>query len=87
MLAKINGISASHRLVAGESLKVMRGPFRAEVSLDNREMALFLGRYYAGRFPIRVGADLPIHETVYENRGQNGATALLRQDRPQRDFG
>ena len=66
MLAKINGIRAPYNIGQGETLKVVRGPFRAEVSLENREMALFLGRYYAGRFPIHVGADLPSQETAYE---------------------
>ncbi|MEO2021717.1 MAG: L,D-transpeptidase, partial [Pirellulaceae bacterium] len=39
----------------GTELKVVRGPFRASVSLVKNEMTLFLGHLYAGRFPISIG--------------------------------
>ena len=39
----------------GTALKMIPGPFHAEVSLNAKVMTLFLGDLYAGRFPIRVG--------------------------------
>ena len=37
----------------------MRGPFRADVDLQKKELTLFAGQLYAGRFPISVGQDPP----------------------------
>jgi LysM repeat protein len=59
LLANINRIDDPHRLRPGEELKVVRGPFHAEVHLADREMTVMLGRRYAGRFPIGVGHDVP----------------------------
>jgi hypothetical protein len=66
VLAKINGIALPYALTTNEELKVVRGPFRAEVSVSRRELTLFLGRYYAGRFPVEIGRDLPSDEAYYE---------------------
>ena len=66
LLAKINGISAPYALSTGESLKVVRGPFRAVVSVSQRQLTLFAGTHYAGRFRIEVGPDLPTEEAYYE---------------------
>ena len=41
---------------AGTELKQIQGPFRAEISLVDRMMTLYLDDLYAGRFPIRVGS-------------------------------
>lgn len=57
LLQNINGISSASALTPGTQLKVVRGPFRAEVDLSQSELTLFLGKYYAGRFPISVGND------------------------------
>ena len=57
LLANINGIEDPVTVLPGTELKVVRGPFRAEVSLDNSELTLFMGDLYAGRFPIAVGND------------------------------
>ena len=65
-LARINGIEAPFELYPGESLKVVKGPFRAELRSDQAELTVFLGRHYAGRFAARIGADLPIAEGNYE---------------------
>ena len=65
-LARINGIEAPYEVYPGESLKVIRGPFRAEVSQGRGQITLFLGRYYAGRFQARVGAQLPPQEATYD---------------------
>ena len=57
LLQNINGISAGNPLLPGTELKVVRGPFRASVSLAKNEMTLFLGHLYAGRFPISIGSN------------------------------
>ena len=55
LLQNINGISPDSSLLPGTELKVVRGPFRASISLAKNEMTLFLGHLYAGRFPISIG--------------------------------
>ncbi|GAA4450852.1 L,D-transpeptidase family protein [Novipirellula rosea] len=57
LLANINGIEDPITVLPGTELKVVRGPFRADVDLGKQEMTLFLGDLYAGRFPIAVGND------------------------------
>ncbi len=66
LIARINGIVPPSRLDPGESLKVLRGPFRAEISRSRSEVTVFLGRYYAGRFPVRLGPELPPSDNKYE---------------------
>jgi lipoprotein-anchoring transpeptidase ErfK/SrfK len=46
-------------LVPGTQLKVVPGPFRADVSLTASEITLFLGEMYAGRFPFALGNEAP----------------------------
>lgn len=57
LLANINQIRDPMTILPGTELKVVRGPFRAEVSLGQQELTLFLGDLYAGRFPIGIGSD------------------------------
>ncbi len=57
LLQNINRISDPESLLPGTELKVVRGPFRAEVELSRNEMTLYLSDLYAGRFPISVGSD------------------------------
>ena len=57
LLANINQVRDPIAVLPGTELKVVRGPFRAEVDLQLRELTLFLGDLYAGRFPIGVGND------------------------------
>jgi lipoprotein-anchoring transpeptidase ErfK/SrfK len=57
LLANINQISDPVTILPGTELKVVRGPFRAEVNLTSNELTLFLGDLYAGRFPIAIGND------------------------------
>jgi lipoprotein-anchoring transpeptidase ErfK/SrfK len=54
LLANINGVRDPVAIVPGTELKVVRGPFRAEVDTKSNEMTLFLGDLYAGRFIISV---------------------------------
>lgn len=57
LLANINGIQNPERLTPGTSLKVVRGPFRAKVSLGQNELTLYVNKLYAGRFPVSLGND------------------------------
>lgn len=57
LLANINGISDPITVLPGTDLKVVRGPFRADVNITRNELTLFMGDLYAGRFPIAVGSD------------------------------
>jgi len=68
LLARINGIEDPQRLVPGQTLKVVRGPFSAVVNLDRYELTLKLGERYAGRFPIGIGRDSPRLEGTYTVR-------------------
>ena len=58
-LARVNGLDPRQPLAGGQNLKVVRGPFRGELSLSRRELTVFLGRNYAGRFTVAVGRDAP----------------------------
>ncbi|MCG8651726.1 MAG: LysM peptidoglycan-binding domain-containing protein [Pirellulales bacterium] len=57
LLANINQVSNPVTVLPGTELKVVRGPFRAEVDLVQKELTLFLGDLYAGRFPVAIGND------------------------------
>jgi len=70
LLAKINGVADPMRLVPGEHMKLVRGPFDAVVSISRRRLSLQLAGCYAGSFPVvvgrqflgRVGGSLPVTE-------------------------
>jgi lipoprotein-anchoring transpeptidase ErfK/SrfK len=57
ILAKINAVNPSTPLQPGTKLKVVPGPFRAEVNLERHELTLFVNELYAGRYPISTGND------------------------------
>lgn len=59
LLAKINGIPAVSAVQPGQKLKVMRGPFTAEVDLKRGELVVLLDGRYAGKFPVRVEGSTP----------------------------
>lgn len=68
LLAKINGVDDPNRLIPGERLKLVRGPFDAVVSVSRRRISLQLQGNYAGSFPVvigrqyleRVGSSIPV---------------------------
>ena len=45
----------SNEVTPGMELKVVNGPFHAEVDLDSKMITLFVKNLYAGRFPVAVG--------------------------------
>ncbi len=57
ILARINGLTPGSPIPPGTNLKVVPGPFRAEVDLNRNELTLFVGELYAGRYPVSVGAE------------------------------
>lgn len=74
LLAKINGIPHPEELIPGEPLKLIHGPFDAEVSLSRRRVTLRLTGNYAGSFPMVVG------EAVAAREGES--LAVLAVERP-----
>ncbi|MDB4494531.1 LysM peptidoglycan-binding domain-containing protein [Pseudomonadales bacterium] len=83
LLANINGIQDPLTILPGTELKVVRGPFRAEVNLTLKELTLFMGDYYAGRFPIAVGNDPIAVEGSYTIQDkQTGKTFYNRSGSP-----
>lgn len=59
LLAKINGIPEASAIQPGQKLKVVRGPFTAEVDLKRGELVVLLDGRYAGKFPVRVEGTAP----------------------------
>lgn len=57
LLQNINGVRDPYALVPKTQLKVVRGPFRAELSLQTSHLTLFVDKYYAGRFPVTIGSE------------------------------
>lgn len=83
LLANINGVSDPITILPGTDLKVVRGPFRAEVSLDRQELTLFLRDSYAGRFPVAIGDDpRPEPGTYTVQERQNAKTYYDRSGNP-----
>jgi LysM repeat protein len=66
ILAKINGLDEQASLAPDRKLKVLQGPFRAEIVMETSEMTLFLGDLYAGRYPVSFGSEPSPRPGVYE---------------------
>ncbi len=60
-------------MTPGEQIKIIRGPFRGELNLSRREITVFVGRLYAGRFSVGVGRELPLGELSLEVAEKSGA--------------
>jgi LysM repeat protein len=54
LLGKINGVIAPDQIKPGQELKVVRGPFSAEVDIARNQLVLKIDDRYAGRFPVTV---------------------------------
>lgn len=54
LLAAINKMGNSTALVPNTKIKVLDGPFNAQVSLSRGELTVFLRKMYAGRFPVSI---------------------------------
>ena len=75
LLAKINGIRDPQNLPPGKELKVLKGPFSAQISPDRSEMTLMLDGRYAGRFNIVLSSDLGHTASLWTVRDKRAATA------------
>jgi lipoprotein-anchoring transpeptidase ErfK/SrfK len=73
LLANINSIDDPVTVLPGTELKVVRGPFRAEVDLEREELTIFLGDLYAGRFSIAVGSSPTPEEGTYTIQDKQSA--------------
>ena len=75
LLANINGVENPQFLVPGTKVKLVRGPFHAQVNLHRNELTLFVNKLYAGRFAISSGNDpAPIPGEYQVNDKQAGRT-------------
>ena len=54
--------AGSTEVSPGMELKVINGPFHAEVDMDTKMMTLFIKNLYAGRFPVAIGISGNPHE-------------------------
>lgn len=50
---------------AGVELKVVPGPFRAEVNVQTQKLTLWLNDMYAGSFPFRLGTEQSVESGIY----------------------
>jgi lipoprotein-anchoring transpeptidase ErfK/SrfK len=80
LLANINAVEDPVTVLPGTELKVVRGPFRAEVDLTRRELTIFLGDLYAGRFPISVGSEPAPQEGTYTVQDKQSARTFYDKD-------
>lgn len=80
LLANINAIDDPVTVLPGTELKVVRGPFRAEVDLDRRELTIFLGELYAGRFPVRVGSNPAPREGSFQVLDKQASKTFFDRD-------
>jgi len=65
LLSSVNQIEKPYVLIPTMELKVLRGPFRADVNLTTNEMTLFLDNMYAGRFPFETGNEFSNMEGTF----------------------
>lgn len=93
ILARINAIDTTSQLRSGEKLKVVPGPFRAEVDLAKNELTVFLGDLYAGRYPVAFGAEPSPQTGVFQvidkqkNRNYYGNGVQIQATDPRNPFG
>ncbi len=57
LLMDINGFAAPNQMRAGQSMKLIQGPFHAVVDKSNFTMDLYLHDVFVRRIPVCVGAD------------------------------
>ena len=88
LLANINGIQDATTLQAGDELKIVQGPFRGEISVTNKELTLFTGNLYAGRFQVELGNEFNSQPRQYsildkqEDRSYYAADGSIIQGGP-----
>lgn len=91
-LERLNKIKAP-RLKAGQSLKVIKGPFGAVVDLSDYEITVHCHGHYVYRFPVGIGKDgsTPIGTFTVEdkvvNPQYNGPEGTIAADDPANPIG
>ena len=67
LLVKINNIAAPDQIRPGQRLKVVPGPFHAEVRLSKFELTMLMGdkKLYACRFRFGLGKEGPLQPGTY----------------------
>lgn len=76
LLKNINNVRDNDLLLPGVPLKVVRGPFRAEVDLTRKDITIFVQNLYAGRFSFTLGSD-PVQSGEYMVRGKDPAKSYI----------
>lgn len=56
-LARINNIKQKNFIRAGQSLKVVQGPFHAVISMRDHTMDVYLQEVFIKRFPVGLGSE------------------------------
>lgn len=93
LLAAINQLGESQALVPSTMMKVLDGPFRAQISLSRGELTLFLRKMYAGRFPISISKinkpSLGNYEVIDRRKDRTfyGANTVIPAGAPNNPFG
>ncbi|MEQ1827111.1 MAG: L,D-transpeptidase family protein [Pirellula sp.] len=93
IIARINAIDTTMQLASGAKLKVVPGPFRAEVDLSRSELTIFLGDLYAGRYPVSFGNDpspkAGLFQVIEKQQGRNyyGTGIQLPKEDPRNPYG
>jgi len=57
LLASVNGIVDKHRIREGQTIKIVKGPFRAVVSKRTYTLDVYLGDTFVRNFQVGLGAD------------------------------
>ncbi len=90
LLAKINGLGSAGPLPTGHELKVVQGPFSAQIDLSERNLTLMLGRRYAGKFALDIDPAMELPESEWKvdqklltpaNRGIYSVAGAPAEDR------
>jgi lipoprotein-anchoring transpeptidase ErfK/SrfK len=94
-LALINGIADKHRIREGQTIKVVKGPFRAVVHKKSYVLDVYLGDTFVKSFQVGLGVDgsTPTGEWRIKNKLENptyypprGGTIVAADD-PQNPLG
>lgn len=57
LIASVNAIRNPNRIRAGQAIKIIKGPFRAEVEKGTYSMGVYLDRTFVKQFPVGLGQD------------------------------
>jgi LysM repeat protein len=92
LLKNINGVRDPELLLPGTKLKVVPGPFRAEVNLKSQELTLFVGGLYAGRFSCELNTqNVRVREYAVKDKSNRKqyytASGTLAPNDPRNPYG